>query len=269
MSVQRENRPFFWEARAYSAEPSFLYPPEWNGCTGVPTLDALLDTRNVAVASNSAIAVKPAIQLAAVRADRPDDGLVVGGTWTGGAAEAGLLHFHEATILPAATKLLFRVGIGFKLTAGTFGRAEGVLYSSYRSLGLTLPGEEVVVNPYNATTEEAHFPLGGGRIYPSNGLTALKLAVFTMGNLSATTDWAPIGRAFNDPLARGPFTVLGTWITDVPTGNDARNTGERSVSGLAPDDNHWFEPGVAVRKADSADPASRVIFRVIPALKYS
>jgi len=258
----RELPPLRFDLSVYSTEQSFLWEDKWHASTGVDDADFLLDLRNVEEPGGSAIAIQPAVQLAATRIDRPDAGTAVGSA----ASAAGLTHYEHS--LSASLKFFWRRGIAYKLTTASFARAEGLLYTSYKDLGRVLPTETVVFNPTNDTIGVSYFPLGGGRPQPTNSLTKLKLAVLGMGSLNADMEWRLAGRGFNDPLARGDWTNLEPAWNDPTTTNFNTNTGEVDPSSL-PTGNQWIELALAVRKGVGTDPNSRCIFKVLPALKYS
>lgn len=260
----RELPPLPFDLLIYSAEQAFFWDDSWHAVTGVPDIDFNADTRNVVLGAGAAVSLKPALQFAVTRTDRPDDGVLI----TAGSAITGNGLTHYLETLSAGSKFFFRRGIGFKLTAGSFARAQGLLYTAFRTRGLILPAEEIVFNPTNDTNQVSYFPLGGGRAIPCNGVDAAKLVVFGMGNLTTTMDWRLAARAFNDPLARGAWTDLGAgWNTPQTAEFDA-NTGEISLSGISPATKQWLELALAVRKTAGGDTNSRCIFHVIPALKY-
>ena len=212
----------------------------------------------------AAVSIKPAIQLATTRIDRPDTGAIISdGSAT---TDNGLTHYLET--LSAGSKAFFRRGVGYRLTAGSFARVQGVLYAAYSSVGLLLPAEEVVFNPTNDTNAVSYFPLGGGRPVAVSGVSKVKLVVFGMGNLTATMDWRLAARAFNDPLARGEWTDLGAGWNTPSTTNFEGNTGELSFTGITLADFQWLELALAVRKTSGGDTNSRCVFHVIPALVY-
>jgi hypothetical protein len=242
-----------------------LAEKEWNSSTGVPAVDFTVDVTNVVLGSGAAIALRPVLQFAATRTDRPDAAasISVGSDITA----VGVTHFQET--LSAASKFFFRRGLAYKVTAGSFARVEGILYTAFRSLGYQLPAEEIVFNPSNNTTASHYFPLGRGKPIPASLVDSAKLAVIGQGNLNANMQWRLAGRAFNDPLARGPWTELEAAWHSPQAGDFDVNTGEISLSALSLASYQWLELALAVRKAAGGDPGSQCIFQILAAFKYS
>jgi len=261
MPVVTELKPMPFSISAYSTEWSYLMDPDWYPSTGVPELESLLDLRNVAVGSGAAIAVKPAIQFAPTRIDRPDAAALIGNgnPLTGN----NLGKYVEG--LSAASQFYFRRGLAYRVSAGSFARAEGRLYNAFRPLGMILPAEQIVFNPWNDVTDYAVFPLNRGRPIPTNRVDKAKLAVFWMGNANTTMAWRVAVRAFNDPMARGTWTLLQSDYFFPSTVDGDANTGEISLSGITLANYMWVELAFVVRKVQNSDANSKVIFNVIPA----
>lgn len=74
LSLIREPSPLAFDLNVYSTEQAFLWDPQWHSCTGVPGIDFTADVRNVTLGAGAAISLKPALQFAQVRTERPDDG---------------------------------------------------------------------------------------------------------------------------------------------------------------------------------------------------
>lgn len=264
MSIIRELAPLAFDVNVYSTEQAFLWDPQWQSCTGVPNIDLTADVRNVTLGGGAAVSLKPSLQFAPVRTERADDGALIanGSAITGN----GVTHFRET--VSGGSKFFFRRGMGFKLTSGSFARAQGVLYSAFPCFGTVLGAEEIVFNPTNDTNAVSYFPLGGGRAIPTAGVTNVKAAVFGMGNLTTTMDWRLAARVFNDPLARGGWTDLGAGWNTPQTADFEANSTDIPVSGLSPGSYQWLEVALAVRKTSGGDTNSRCVFRVIPSLSY-
>ncbi|HND34727.1 MAG TPA: hypothetical protein PLA94_32210, partial [Myxococcota bacterium] len=57
---------------AYSTSDAFLWDPQWYPSTGVATVDFLADVAIIdAVGGGAGVSLKPAMQFAATRIDRP------------------------------------------------------------------------------------------------------------------------------------------------------------------------------------------------------
>ena len=82
------------------SDEAFLWEPRWQASTGVGSLDLTADVRNLVLGSGAAVSLKPAVQLAQVRTDRPDAGAAI----TAGSVitESGATHFRET--LSAASR---------------------------------------------------------------------------------------------------------------------------------------------------------------------
>ena len=264
LPVPRELPPMPFDISIYAADQSFLWDRQWEAVTGVPDVSFLLDARNVVLGSGAAVALKPALQFAVTRTDRPDDGVLI----TAGSAVTGNALTPYLETISAGGKAFFRRGLGFRLTAGSFARAQGILYAAHRSNGLILPAEEIVFNPTNDTAAPSYLPIGGGRPIATNGVDKAKLVVFGMGNLTTTMGWRLAARAFNDPLARGAWTDLDSSWNTPQTADFEANTTELAFTGITLANFQWLELALAVRKNAGGDVNSRCIFHVIPALKY-
>lgn len=264
----REPPPFSFDLTVVSDQLAFVWDAQWYPVTGVGKVDFTADVRNVTVVGTSAgVSIKPAIQYATTRTDRPGTGGVI----SDGVAITGNDLKHYQQTLAGSGEFFFRRGIGYQLTGGTFARAQGLLYTAFNTLGQVLPAQEIVFQPLNVTAAVSVFPLGGGRAIPAQGVSAAKLVAITMGNLNNTLQWQVAGRAFNDQLARGNWTLLeGTSWRTPAAGDDGANTGEVELAtNLSLASKQWVELGLAVRKAADTDPVSRVTFHIVPALKYT
>lgn len=262
MNCINELSPWSMEVIALSTSLAFLWDPQWYACTGVTSVDFLADVRNLGGAN---LILKPAIQYAAVRTDRPGAGAVItaGSDITG----AGAYSFKET--LSGGTQFFFRRGIGYKLdTGGTFARAEVMVHTAFRSCGKVFPPREIVFNPLNSSADVSVFPLTG--VFPVAGVSKAKCAVVGLDNANGAMDWRIFGRAFNDKLARGGWTPLGpSWYQPAAGDFTPVNTGEIDLGPLSLSSNHWVELAFAVQKGAGTDANSRCIFHVATALKYA
>lgn len=259
----RDLPPWAFEVMATSGEEMLIWEPSWHPVTGVSVVDFTPDVKNITLGAMAAIAMKPAVQYAAVRTDRPGVGAAIS---AGSPITAnGVTHFEET--LSGATQFFFRRGWSYELTAGSFARAEVLLYTSFRSCGHIFPTKEIAFNPTNDTNVPSYFPAAGP--FSAVGVDKAKFAVIGMDNLNTDLEWRMAGRAFNDPLARGPWTDLESAWNAPGSGDFSANTGEVDLSGLSLGSNHWMELALAVRKGSGGDPNSRCLFHVIPAIKYT
>lgn len=254
-----------------SGATSYAFVDAWLPRLFCGTWDFNLDVRALETGSGATLSVKPALQHAPVRGERPDQPAVIG---AGNAAtSAGILHYVES---PASLeyKGLFRFGIGYWLSAlGSvpFGRAEVILTASWRPLGKLLPAEEVVVNPTNDSTEWSIFPLNRGKPIPARSLDLANAIVIGQGNLTSTMEYWLYVRAFNDPMARGDWTsmALGSNGPQTPSvGNFEVNLGNVAFpAGISLSSYQWVELALGVRRASGNN--SRCIFHVLPSVKYT
>jgi hypothetical protein len=252
-----------------STQRAFAWEDRWYTSTGVGTVEFTADVRNTALGPNpSAMEIKPALQFAPVRTDRPDAGVAItaGQAITGDTTTNGPVHFEET--VSAAAKFWFRRGWSYKLTAGTFARCETLLYTSFLSCGTVFPAKEVVFNPLNDKADVSLFPLTGP--FAAVGVDIAKMAVIGLDNVNTDLEYRAFGRAFNDLMARGAWTALeSVWANPPQAGDFFRNTGEIALTDLALGTKHWMELALGVRKGADGEPNSRVIFHVIPAVKYA
>jgi hypothetical protein len=259
MSCVRGLEPWSTDLIITWADEAFLWDALWLPSTGVDQVDFTADLRNLALGSGAAVAIKPAVQLAAVRVDRPDGGAAIsaGSVLTG----SGLTHFRET--LSGASKFFFRRGWSARLTSGSYARVELTQYAAFRACGGVLPPRDFAIDPVNAGTDVRYVSLSDA--LPTIGISKAKLAVLGMGNANADLEYRVAGRAFNDPLARGEWVDLQAGWTTPSAGNFEANTGEVDLAALSPSASQWLELGFAVRKGAGGDPNSRASFRVLPA----
>lgn len=264
MAFTRELSPLPFDLTIMNTDQGVMWEQQWHASTGVAKVDFTMDVRNVVLGESAAVSLKPAIQFAEVRTDRPDGGgLIAAGS---AATTSGLTHYQET--LSGSTKFFFRRGVGFKLTAGSFARAQGLLYTAFNTFGTVFPVQEVAFQPTNDTDAVSYFPILGPRPVPTAGVDVAKAVVFGLDNLNSGLEWRLEGRVFDDPLARGAWTNLENWRS-TSAGDFAVNTGEVSLSGLSPSTKMWLDLALAVRKATTQTANSRCLFRIIPALRYT
>lgn len=262
MSTTTELNPLTFDVTIHSTEQGYVWDRQWRPCMGVSTLDLLADIQDIHFGAGATLSLKPAIQLAATRSDRPDPGNLISGTPV---TAAGQTHFQES--LSASSKFYFRVGVGYALTAGSFAQVQGTLYTAFNANGRTFPATEIDFNPTNDTTDVSYFPLGGGKPIPVGGVDKARAVIFGMGNANNTMDYRIAGRVFNDPLSRGTWTDLESGWATPSTGDFNRNTGDIDLSGLSPSGKQWLELALAVRKNSGGN--ARCGFVVVHALSYT
>jgi hypothetical protein len=271
----RESSPFDFDLPIYSVSYLYLMMRQWHIVSGMDVVDFNLSLQSLAATGGTTpgVSLRPALQYAAVRTDRPDAPfeLAVG---TADATAVGNFHFQETLVAATALqKFWVRGGIASKLTAvsGTplAGRAMGAITMAHRSLGELLPADELVVGPYPASTSDKFVhPLGGGRPNLATHIAGVRFAMVGIGaSSSGTITLQPMARFYNDPMARGDWTAIGTSVS--PTGTDfavAPAATEVTFAGFTTTDYQYFDLAMAVWK--SATP-SRLILRVNTALRYS
>jgi hypothetical protein len=246
-----------------NADEMLTWEEQWQPSVGVSKVDFLADVRNLQAGAGGAVALKPAIQFAEVRTDRPGTGAAI----TAGAVitASGLTHYTET--LSASSQFFFRRGWSYKLTAGSFARVSLLQYTSYRGCGKVFAPRELVMNPTNSTDDVSYFSTTGP--FAAVGVDKARYAIIGQDNANAKLEYRVAGRAFNDPKARGAWTNLGAGWTNPAAGDFVHNTGDTSLSGLSLASYQWGELALAVRKQTSGDPNSRCTFQIIPALTYA
>jgi hypothetical protein len=247
-----------------NSDDAYVWDDQWHPSIGVPSVDFAADVRNLVLGTSAAVSLKPAIQFAPVRTDRPDAGAAIanGSNITTGDA---VTHFEES--LSGASKFFFRRGFRYKLTSGSFASAEVLLYTAFRACGRIFRPRDITFNPVNDVNVPSYFSLTGP--FAAVGVDVAKMVVIGMGDLNTKLEWRPIGRSFNDPLARGEWTPLGSGWSNPQTANFGANTGELDLTDLTLASFQWMELGLAVRKQADTDANSRCMFKVVPAVKYT
>ncbi len=263
MTCSQELAPMELEFNALNTEWCYAWDKRWNPSTGVANVDFVLDIRDVQTPVGGAtFEAIPAVQFAAVRTDRPNAGAIIAGT-----AMSTATATHYLATLSGSSQFWFRRGVAYRLMTGTKVSAQARLYTAFRSCGTIFPPREIVFNPTNNVNLGSYFPLTGP--FPANGVDKVKAAIIGLDNLNATLMYDIVGRAFNDPMARGSWASLLGWVSPSPTTGDfTANTGEIAVTTLSLATKQWMELGLGVRKNADTDVNSRCIFRVIPAVKY-
>lgn len=264
MTGNRELPPLTFDVTLLSTSLAFVWSQKWTPMIGVSTIDFALDVRAV-MAGGGAVSLKPSLQYAALRTDRPDEGALI--TSGSGVTANGVTHYQESASV--AAKTWWRHGVGFQLTSGTFSRAQGILYAALRQRGVLLPPDEIVFQPTNDTAAVSYFPLGGGVPMATSGVDLARATVILLDNLNNTCEWRLVGRAFNDPLARGSWVSLMSGWQATTTGDTGAPPADISLSGLSLTGAQWFELGFAVRKTVDGSANSRCIFHVTTGVQYT
>jgi hypothetical protein len=266
LTCTRELPPWELDIILTTSDEVRVWEPTWNPIIGVSSVDFLADVRNLVGGTGAAVSLKPAIQYAAVRTDRPGAGAAI---TAGSAITAGNTLTHYEETLSGSLNFWWRRGWSYQLTSGAFARCSTIQYTSFRSCGKIFPAREVLFNPTNDKNTDCEYPLTG--MFPAVGVDKAKLAIVGLDNLNNSLRYRLIGRAFNDPQARGSWILLptvGGSYTTPGTGDFVDNTGEVDLSGLPLTTNQWMELGLAIGKANDTDPNGRCIFHIIPAIKY-
>lgn len=253
-----------FDVTAYSDQQGYLWENRVESTAGIGTWDWNLDVRNVQVGGTAVLLIKPAIQFFPTRIDRPEDGILAPGN---GLSDVGLFHVAH-TPSSIGSKGYWRRGIGYQLsTAGAtpFARAQGVLYTSFRMNGLVMPPDEFVFQPYNDNTDWTIQPLYGARPIPTRAVDKARFIVIGQGNANTDLKYWVFARGYNDPLARGDWTIFAGTPENPQTTNFEINLGELALP-ITLSDFQWFDLGLGVHKTSGS--ASRCTIRVIPSLKY-
>lgn len=267
MSCSRELPPWDLSLTITSATTGYIWENMWNPTMGVTTVDFMADVRNVSAVGGAGpgISLKPALQLAAVRPDRPAAGAILA---AGSAITTnGTTHYQET--LSAGAYFFWRRGFSFKLTGigATFGAAEVKLYTCFRACGSVFSPREVVFNPTDDNTDASYFPLTGP--FCANAVDKAKLAIVGLANSSSTMQYSLAARAFNDKMARGNWTDILAFASPSPTTGDFEaNTGDVAFTGITLANYQWAELALGVKTTAAGTPP-RVIFQVIPAISYT
>lgn len=251
---------------------------QWHIVSGMEVVDFNLLLQSIAATGGTApgVALRPCLQYAPIRADRPDDpfALAVATADVTSLTPSPYYHFQETLVTATAnTKFLVRGGISAKLTTtsgtATLGRAMGTLSMNWRSLGVLLPQDELDIGPFPAsTTDKLVFPLGGGAPNIASKIAGVRFAMYGTGaSPSGGITLQPMARFYNDPNARGDWTLIGTSVT--PTGADwglAPPATEVTFAGFTTTNYQYFDLAMAVWK--SATDARAVVY-VNTALRYT
>jgi hypothetical protein len=241
---------------------AFLWDSPYYVLTGISLMDLTCDIRNLTLGSGAAVAIKPALQFAPVRTDRPDAGaaITVGTVMTGN----GVAHYEET--ISAPTKYYVRRGLSYRLTAGSFAQADIMLGASWIQAGLVGQSRQIDVMPTNSTAAVSYFSLLPTMV--AVGVSKLKYALIGLDNLNNKMQFRAAGRAFNDPMARGSWIDLETGWNTPAAGDFTFISGEVDLSGLSLNANHLVEFALGVRKSADGEANSRVNLTIFPSILF-
>lgn len=262
MSCSRLLTPYTQSLVITSTVETFLFENAWYPQAGISLIDLTCDLRNLILGSGAAVAIKPALQLAPVRTDRPDGGAAI----TAGSVMTanGAVHYGET--ISAASKYWVRRGYSYRLTAGSFAQVDATLFTSWLQAALIGATRQIEISPNNGTATVSYYSMLP--TMAAVGVSKLKYAVVGVDNANDKLQIRAAGRAFNDPMARGAWTNLeSTWNTP-PAGDFNFISGEVDLSGLSLGSYQFVEFALAARKSADGDPNSRVSMTVYPSVLF-
>lgn len=241
---------------------AFLWESSYHVMTGVTLMDLTCDIRNLTLGGGAAVAIKPAIQFAPVRTDRPDAGAAI----TAGSVMTanGVVHYEET--ISAGSKYNARVGLAYRLTAGSFAQADVTLHASWLQAGMVGQMRQIELLPNNATATVSYFLLLP--TMAAVGASKLKYAVIGVDNANNKLQFRAAARAFNDPMARGAWVNLESDWNTPPAGDFNFISGEIDLSALSLSGYHMVEFALAVRKSADGEANSRATLSVFPSVVF-
>lgn len=263
MSCSRSLPPLSTSLVITNLVAAYLWENQWQAVTGISSLDFTLDLRNLTLGPSAAVALKPALQYAAVRTDRPSAGAAI----TAGSAMTANGAVHYAESINPASQYYVRRGIEFKLTAGAFAQVDALLYTSFLHCGLIGQPRQIEFMPNNNNAAIHYYSLLP--MMAAVGVGNLKLAVIGVDNLNNTMQIRAAGRAFNDPMARGSWVNLESAWNTPAAGDFGYNTGEIDLSSLSLGSHQFVEFANAIRKSADGDANSRVALTIFPSIKFT
>jgi hypothetical protein len=244
-----------------SPAEAFFPASEWMPLTGITAVDFLL--RLVSRAGEGE--VKPGIQIARARADKPDPGhAIAAGAFVD---TVDLHHFRER---PELTQGAFvRFGFVGRLRKGSHRQStlEVEMDVAIQACGEVLGTKTVEVQPFATDSDEAVVPITDWS--PTVGVERLKAVFVLLDNHTDSFEYRLVVRSAKDRMEPDPWVAAEGW--DRPeAGNSERNTGELLVPEAACFlDRSLFQLGLAFRKTAGASRGPRCLVHTLSHCRYA
>ena len=196
---------------------------------------------------------RPAVQLAEIRADNPDDPIALGSFDT----TAG--HHYQAPSLVDVTKRMYwRFGIQYSSSNSAVAEADLGLNVQYDSVGKVLRPTSVQIQPISSSSSDVSLHTVSGWS-PAIVADHMKAAVVVQSSQNKNLDVALFRRVANDPNSPSQWSQVSGW-EDTNTGNTEIIVGQ---SDLSVGSHSWVQLGLGTRT--TGDPA-RATCHVLPAI---
>lgn len=242
---------------------TFFPASEWIPVTGMTAIDFLLR-----VVSNAGRGeVKPGLQVARSRTDKPDPGDPIG---VGAFVETvDLHHFREHPDLAGAA--FVRFGFVGRLRKGGRGQSsvEVEMDVAIKTCGEVLGTKTVEVQPFATGSEDDEAVVAVTDWSHTVGVEAVKAVFVLLDNHSDSLEYRLVVRAALDRMEPDPWVAVEEWSRPAP-GNSERNTGELRVPEEARfDERSLFQLGLAFRKRKGGERSPRCMVHTLTHCRYA
>lgn len=232
----------------------------WRSAIGLTGLDFNLNV--MTVSGNGS--VKPAIQYAAVRTNKPDAASAIsGGTYQ---TSTGFTHYRET--IGSNSKLLYRTGFMAKNTSGTNqAEVQAEMQVAEQRCAQQFTPVQVEALPSVNTNQEV-IAISGW--FPTLGADKAKAAFVVTNNNGTNMDYQLMMRSCNDPSAPNSWVSAEASATNPAAGNSERNTGDLSIpAGISAASNQFLQFGLGIAENGSASGAVTATISVNGGVVYA
>jgi hypothetical protein len=231
----------------------------WRSSTGIDAADFNVNVQSLV----GDIEVKPGLQFAAVRTDKPDGAAAIGaGSYT---SATGFVHYREN--ISAAGKFFVRPVLFYRIksTGSGLGQAQLEMEVIWKSCGAVIGAQTILIQPFmDLTTDLSYFPITDYQ--PTLGMDKVKAAILYIDPMNANYEDQLAMRTCKDRSAPNSWQLVEGAYNAGSASNAERNTGEYSApTGAAVATNPLFQLGLAVRRTGSGNP--RVTIRAAGAVR--
>lgn len=249
-----------------STTETFFPTSEWMPLTGLTAVDFLLNLMS-AIGPGE---VKPGVQIARTRTDKPDPGqAIAAGNFVD---TVGLHHFREVPDL--AHGAFVRFGFVGRLRRGARGQStvEVEMDVAAKLCGEVLGTKTVEVQPFAIGPDEDDaviVPITDWS--PTVGVDRLKAVFVLLDNHNDALAYRLVVRGALDRMAPDPWvSVEGKAWTHAAVGSSERNTGEQAVPVAARfADRSLFQLGLAYRRKQGSQRNPRCIIHALAHCRYA
>lgn len=249
-----------------STAETFFPASEWMPVTGITAIDFLL--RIVDISGRGE--VKPGVQIARSRTDKPDPGHAIA---AGGFVDTvDLHHFRESPDLAEGAFVRFGFVGRIRKNGHGQGTIEVEMDVAVKMCGEVLGTRTVEVQPFatgSDAQDEAIVPITDWS--PTVGVDKLKTVFVLLDNHNEGLEYRLVVRATRDRMEPDPWVPAeGRGWSHPERGNSERNTGELPVPEAARFvERSLFQLGLAYRKKPGSERHPRCVVHTLSHCRYA